>query len=110
MACALCFIRGSYGLTLAAGEAGGLDAGPTDEVIVNVPVATPDDEMLWADPVACGAPRPGPVPVPPKGLPPSAPIFTSPNEFVAAILNDGSLIEAICCCQSAATVWSVKTS
>src|SRR5450631_2281539 len=80
-----------------------------------VPVTPPadvnDGVLVGFDRISCGAPPPaGPLPGPPRpepasppAAPPTAPSRTSPSAFVAAVLNVGSVIAAICCCQSSAS-------
>src|SRR5450755_3616010 len=93
-----------------------VNVNPGPEVVL--PVNVNDGVFTAFDRISCGAPPPaGPLPTPPRpapasppAAPPTAPSRTSPSAFVAAVLKVGSVIAAICCCQSWASAWSIRTS
>src|SRR5450631_1393135 len=108
--------NGVLSVTLSIHGLTEVDEPPDPEVVnpgpeVVLPVKVNDGVFTAFDRISCGAPPPaGPLPSPPRpapasppAAPPTAPSRTSPSAFVAAVLNVGSVIAAICCCQSSAS-------
>lgn len=95
-----------------------VDVVPTPPTKPSPPVPLPNVKPgvpVGVDLISCSEPpEPGllapPPSGPPSGPPPAAPSFTSPNAFSAAVLNVGSVMLRICCCQSAAKVSLVRTN